>query len=67
MLQNAWRGGWGKSFPKVLRAKDGPNEAHMDVLVASFGKDFPQPLHGTQTKAPRNEKTRHKAGFLTTD
>jgi hypothetical protein len=50
-----------------LRAKDGPNEAHMDVLVASFGKDFPQPLHGTQTKAPRNEKTRHKAGFLTTD
>jgi len=25
-------------FPKLLRARDGPKQAHMDVLVACFGK-----------------------------
>ena len=35
----------GKSFPKISEAKDGRREAHMDVLVAVFGKDFPS-RHG---------------------
>ncbi|WP_417501947.1 hypothetical protein [Marinobacter sp.] len=29
-----------KAFPKLWRAKDGPTQAHMDVLVACFGKAF---------------------------
>ena len=34
-------GGMGKAFPKISKAKDGLREAHMDVLVAVFGKAFP--------------------------
>ncbi len=36
-----------KSFAKIYVAKGGLGEAHMDVLVAVFGKDFlaPQPPH----------------------
>jgi len=55
--------GLGKALSKVLRAKDGPKEAHMDVLVASFESAFPKPRFPTA----RNEKTRQKAGFLKTN
>jgi hypothetical protein len=34
-----WQGG--KAFPKISEAMDGRSEAHMDVLVAFFGKAFP--------------------------
>ncbi|GGC61888.1 hypothetical protein GCM10011362_07920 [Marinobacter halophilus] len=43
----------GKALSKVLRARDGPKEAHMDVLVASFEKAFP-------ISAQHPNKTAHK-------
>ncbi|GHD48144.1 hypothetical protein GCM10008110_16850 [Marinobacter persicus] len=44
----------GKAFPKISKAKDGLREAHMDVLVAVFGKAFPTPSSTptTQARAP---------------
>ncbi|RBP28318.1 hypothetical protein DET50_11247 [Marinobacter pelagius] len=34
----AEQGGGSIHFQKMLRAKDGPKQAHMDVLVAVFWK-----------------------------
>jgi len=31
----------GQSLPKMLKAKDGLKQAHMDVLVAVLGRDCP--------------------------
>ncbi|WP_375192638.1 hypothetical protein [Marinobacter sp.] len=42
----------GLSFSKVLRARDGPKQAHMDVLVASFEKESP----AAASTRPENEK-----------
>jgi|TARA_R100000231_G_scaffold87526_1_gene66379 hypothetical protein len=34
--------GFGVGFPKISKAMDGLREAHMDVLVAVFGKPTPK-------------------------
>ncbi|AKV95717.1 hypothetical protein ACP86_05810 [Marinobacter sp. CP1] len=50
----------GFPFSKVLRAKDGPKQAHMDVLVASFEKGNPTAAcnQAKRKKKPANPEER---------
>ena len=48
----------GVSLPGMLRAKDGPKQAHMDVLVAVPGRLTPTSVFAPKFKAKKTTKTK---------
>ncbi|PSF05997.1 hypothetical protein C7H09_11685 [Marinobacter fuscus] len=58
------RKGFGVGFPKISKAKDGLREAHMDVLVAVFGKPTPKAFEhqGQDDSTQQNEEYRDNGG-----